>query len=73
MLEVLVLSSVNELVGDVVVDPDAAHAKRENSQRVLVVVGQRASADCTEAEGGKPLQHMQNHLKSTLKSSGSTL
>lgn len=67
MLEVLVLCSVNELAGDVVVDPDAAHAKRENSQRVLVVVGQRARADCSDEEGNKPL------FKSTLNSSGSTL
>lgn len=62
MLEGLVLCSVNELVGDVVVDPDAAHAQRENSQRVLVVVGQRASADCRDEEGEAPFQHMQRHF-----------
>lgn len=66
VLEGLVLCSVNELVGDVAVDPDAAHAKCENSQRVLVVVGQRARADCTDGEGNKPFQHMQNSFLNQL-------
>lgn len=66
MLEGLVLCSVNELAGDMVVDPDAAHAKCENSQRVLVVVGQRARADCMDEEGNQPFQHMQNHFLNQL-------
>lgn len=41
---------LDELVGDVVVDPDIAHTKGQHSQRVLVVVGQRAMADCAGEE-----------------------
>lgn len=55
VFEGLVLCSLDELVGDMVVDPDAAHAKSENPQRVLVVVGQRALADCTDEEGNEGL------------------
>lgn len=65
MFEVLHLCGLDELVGDMVVDPGAAHAKSEHSQRVLVVVGQRTMADCTDEDrngsfSSKPLQHVQN-------------
>lgn len=53
VFEVLVLCGLDELVGDMVVDPDIAHTERQHSQRVLVVVGQRAVADCTDEEGNQ--------------------
>lgn len=48
MFEVLVLYGLDELVADMVVDPDAAHAQRQYTQGVLVIVGQRALADCAD-------------------------
>lgn len=46
MSELTVVGCFDELVADVVVDPDAAHAQRQHTQAVLVIVGQRAMADC---------------------------
>lgn len=46
MFEVLMFYCLDKLVADMVVDPDAAHAKSEHTQRVLVIVGQRAVTDC---------------------------
>lgn len=37
---------LDELVADMVVDPDATNTKSKHTQRVLVVVGQRALAHC---------------------------
>lgn len=41
---------LDEPVADMVVDPDAAHAESEHAKRVLVIVGQRALADCVRGE-----------------------
>lgn len=46
MFEVFHFYCLDELVADMVVDPDAAHAKSQHTKRVLVVVGQWAVADC---------------------------
>lgn len=48
MFEVLMFHCFNELVGDMVVDPDAVHTKGEHTQTVLVIIGQRAMADCVK-------------------------
>lgn len=53
MVEVIVFYSLDELVADMVVDPEAARAKGKHSQRVLVIVGQRALADCTKESRDK--------------------
>lgn len=50
MFEVLMFYCLDELVADMVVDPDATRAKSEHAQRVLVIVGQRTLADCTKGE-----------------------
>lgn len=50
MFEVLMFCCLDELVADMVVDPDATRAKSEHAQRVLVIVGQRTLADCTKGE-----------------------
>lgn len=50
MFEILTFCRFDELVGDMAVDSDAAHAKSKHAQRVLVIVGQRAMADCTKGE-----------------------
>lgn len=46
MFQVLMFYCLNELVADMVVDPDVADAKSQNTQWVLVIVGRRAVADC---------------------------
>lgn len=38
--------SLDEFVADMAVNSDATHAQSEHTQRVLVIVGQRAVADC---------------------------
>lgn len=45
MFELLMFCCFDELVGHMVVDPDAAHTESEHTQGVLVIVGQRAVAD----------------------------
>lgn len=50
MFEVLMFYCLDELVGDMIVDSDAANAKSKHTQRVLVIVGQRAMADCGKRE-----------------------
>lgn len=50
MFEMLTFCRFDELVGDMAVDSDAVHAKSKHAQRVLVIVGQRAMADCTKGE-----------------------
>lgn len=50
MRKMLMFYRLDELVADMVVDPDAARAKSEHAQRVLVIVGQRAVADCAKEE-----------------------
>lgn len=46
MFEVILICCYDELVADVGVDPDVAHAQRQHTQAVLVVVGQRTTTDC---------------------------
>lgn len=46
MLKELMFYSPDELVGDVVVDPDTTHAQSKHTQGVLVIVSQRPTADC---------------------------
>lgn len=46
MTQKLVLNCLDELVADMVVDPDATHTQSEHTQRVLVIVGQRPVGDC---------------------------
>ncbi len=53
MPEVLMFCGLDELVADMVVHPDATHAKSEHAQRVLVIVGQRALADCVRRAENK--------------------
>ena len=48
VVDLLMFYCLDECVADMVVDPDAAHAKSEHTQRVLVIVGQRAVADCAK-------------------------
>lgn len=50
MFEMLTFHRFDELVGDMAVDSDATHTKSEHAQRVLVIVGQRAMADCIKGE-----------------------
>ena len=50
MCELPMFDGLDELVADMVVDPDAARAQSEHAQRVLVIVGQRAVADCVKTE-----------------------
>lgn len=40
MFEKLMCYCLDDLVGDVVIDPDITHAKSKDAQRVLVIVGQ---------------------------------
>lgn len=54
MCEVPSLYCPDELVADMVVDPDVTHTKSKHSQRVLVIVGQSAVAGC--AKGGKGIR-----------------
>lgn len=61
MFEVLMFYCLDELVADMVVDPDAAHAKSEHTQRVLVIVGQRAMADCAKERRNKRNQIILKH------------
>lgn len=48
VFEVLVLCGPDELVDNMGVDHDITHTKSEDSQRVLVVVSERALADWTD-------------------------
>lgn len=54
----------DEFVGDMIVDPDAANAQTEHTQRVLVIVGQRAVADCAKKRRGK--KRRANYIKISL-------
>lgn len=53
MCESLMFNRLDELVADMVVDPDATRTQSEHSQRVLVIVSQRALADCTKRRKDK--------------------
>lgn len=46
MSKALNFYSPDELVADMVVDPDATHAQSKYTQGVLVVVSHRLTADC---------------------------
>lgn len=46
MSKELMFYSPDELVGDVVVDPDTTHALSKHTQGVLVKVSHRPLADC---------------------------
>lgn len=50
MFEVLIFCCFDELVADMVVDPYATHTESKHTQAVLVIVGQRAVADCKTKE-----------------------
>lgn len=63
MCEVIMFHCLDNLVADMMVDPDAARAQSEHAQRVLVIVGQRAVADCT-----KPGEEMRETTLKTKKS-----
>lgn len=41
MFEIIKCYCLDDPVGDIVIDPDATHAKSKHAQRVLVIVGQR--------------------------------
>lgn len=47
-LEIVLFHCLDEFVGDMVVDPDAACAKSKHTERVLVIVGQRPVVYCIE-------------------------
>lgn len=53
MSEVLMFYCLDELVADMVVDPDAANAKSKHTQRVLVIVGQRTVVTCEKEKRNK--------------------
>lgn len=61
MFELLMFCCFDELVGHMVVDPDAAHTESEHTQGVLVIVGQRAVADWMQERRSKLNQITLNH------------
>lgn len=57
MCEVLMFYSLDELVADMAVDPDTTRTQGEHSQRVLVIVSQRALADCTKKKESSTVKY----------------
>lgn len=61
MIEVVVFYGLDKLVADMVVYPDATHTQSEHTQRVLVIVGQRALADCIKGRRNTRNQNIFKH------------
>lgn len=53
--EVPLVYCLDELVADMVVDPDAGNTKSKYTQRVLVIVGRRAVVICEKEKRNKSL------------------
>lgn len=76
--------SLDELVADMVVDPDTAHAQSKHTQGVLVIISHRPMADCIKGRAifNRSVTHLFYHevlnqseaqrLCSALKISGDT-